>query len=158
MWVKKITVYFLSLLTLISCNADNNDLIGPQSALGAKGFYPFGKYELISFEEDRAPSFAARLDILNEKDNENHYILNGRAAVNFFFAKFDCNFNKKTIKIYGIGSTEIAGSRAETNFERDFLARLSRVERYEFNHDGSKLTLHLPKEEKRMMVFRVIND
>lgn len=113
--------------------------------------YPFGKYKLLSYENNANINFNVDLEVKNEKDDDGHFIINGQSNVNFYFAKFEADFVKQTVKIYGVASTRIGGTARELQFERDYLERLSKVTSYQFSQDGSKFILILPDSNKRII-------
>jgi hypothetical protein len=154
----KIFKFFVVLLLIVSCK--QRDELVPQNLNGSafasasgRALYPFGKYKLISFENNANLIYNVDLEIKNEKDANGHFILNGKSNANFYFAKFDADFAAQTLKIYGVGTTEIGGTYNELKFEKEYLERLANVVSYQFSLDGSKLFLLSEEEKGQTMTF-----
>lgn len=112
---------------------------------------PFGKYNLETYEDNKQILYDVVLEVKNEKDEDDLYIINGQSTINFYFAKFETDFQKQSITIHAVGSTKIQGSLPEAVFEQEYLERLANVQGYRLNTDGDQLTLNLPDTKK--MIF-----
>ncbi|CAH0996878.1 hypothetical protein EMA8858_03013 [Emticicia aquatica] len=108
-----------------------------------------GQWTFKGYSDGKTPAFDVTLEI---KDEEGKYILNGRSSVNFYFASFETDESKKTIKLSAIGSTKIAGSIEANQFEAIYYERLHKIERYEFK-DKNTLLFYLSNPAKEIMYF-----
>ncbi|SOE21336.1 hypothetical protein SAMN06298216_1807 [Spirosomataceae bacterium TFI 002] len=113
--------------------------------------YPFGRYKLAALENNSNIIYNVDLEIKNEKDSEGFFIINGQCNANFYFAKFEADFVKQTVRINGVASTKIGGTYNELLFEKDFLERLSKVTSYQFSVDGTKLIFLLPTNDQKLI-------
>lgn len=161
MQLRKILIFILIALGSLACRSEDiepTELNGLSFAIASgRVLYPFGRYQLISYENNANITFKVNLEIKNEKDADGHFIINGQSNVNFYFAKFEADFAKQTVQIYGVASTRIGGTARELQFERDYLERLSKVTSYQFSQDGSKLILQIPQGNKKI-IFDVNKD
>jgi hypothetical protein len=156
---KRIYLY-LVLIAVLAFECKSEELapsdVNEASFASATGriLYPFGRYKLSAFENNPSIIYNVDLEIKNEKDSEGFFIINGQCNANFYFAKFEADFVKQTVKINGIASTKIGGTYNELLFEKDYLERMSKVVSYQFSLDGTKL-IFLLSEKNQKMIFDV---
>jgi hypothetical protein len=125
---------------------------------GGKGgiVAPFGTWKMVAYENNITTSYDVSIEIKNEKNETGQYIINGKGPLNFYFAFFTSEFEKRTMVVTGVGGTKIKGSAEDVAFEEDYWNRLSKVERYEVLNNGQTLVLHLPEKENKKITYKFI--
>jgi len=115
----------------------------------------FKKWKLISYENRKALSYNVIMELKPEKNERGFYILNGKSTINFYYAGFDFQEESKSFIINDISVTEIAGGKAEQEFETDYLNRLAKVGKYEISNDNKSFTLITSDTTPKKLYFTV---
>ncbi len=108
----------------------------------------FGPWKFKGYSDGKVPPYDVTLEFKNEGRKNT---LNGRSSVNFYFADFEINDAKTTMKIGVLGSTKIAGTPEANQFEAIYYERFRNIARYEFKND--LLLLHLENPTNETMYF-----
>ena len=108
-----------------------------------------GQWKFKGYSDGKVPPYDVTLEFKNE---ERKNTLNGRSSVNFYFADFEIDVTKKTMKIGVLGSTKIAGTIEANQFEAIYYERFRNIARYEFKNDNL-LLLHLENPTNETMYF-----
>jgi hypothetical protein len=162
MYYKLITaLFFIAGMTACSKGdsvSPNSDYQGLGSVNNGKGgvLAPFGTWKMIGYEDNVVTPYDISIEIKNEKNEIGQYIINGKSHVNFYFAFFRSDFEKRTMAVFGVGGTKIKGSAEDMRYEEDYWLKLSKVERYEISDNGQTLTLHLPEKDKQKITYKLI--
>ncbi len=160
---------FLFFAVLTSCSKGDslfpgNDPSAPQGPLGVNGSNgsngnvraPFGTWKLVGYEDGKTTPYEINIAFKNEKNELGQYLIDGKSTVNFYFAYFTADFEKRTIELYGVGGTQIKGGAAEMAYEENYWIRLSKVVRYEITDDSQTLILHSPEKDKQKITYKLI--
>ena len=78
------------------------------------------------------------LEFKSQKNLSGNYILSGISSVNFYEAGYSFS-GKDGMRVHHLSMTEMAGLKADMEFEEEYFKRLSQVISYAFA--GSKLVL-----------------
>ena len=145
----KLTIsLIISTLLMISCSQKTIETADANlSALSESSL--LGQWKFKSYANGKVPAYDVTLEI---KDEDGKYTLNGRSSVNFYFASFETNENKKTIILSALGSTKIAGTTEANQFEMVYYERLRNIEQYDFK-DKNTLIFYLSNPVKEAMYF-----
>lgn len=145
----------LVVLIAIVCLGCASDSLEPSTNLyGTES--PFGKWKFERFGDNEAFPYDVTLEVKNETNHMGQYQISGKAAVNFYYASFDIDVDKKTLVLYGIGSTKVAGDAQATSFEKKYYEVLVAANRYELSNNGETLTLFLSENKTQFLVFKKI--
>ncbi|MCA0365920.1 MAG: META domain-containing protein [Bacteroidetes bacterium] len=151
-------IVIILIMAMFSCKSDkvldslNIDKDGTTKITNA-GF--FKKWKLISYENRKALSYNVIMELKPEKNERGFYILNGKSTINFYYAGFDFQEESKSFIINDISVTEIAGGKAEQEFETDYLNRLAKVGKYEISNDNKSFTLITSDTTPKKLYFTV---
>lgn len=96
------------------------------------------KWRLEAYETGPV-SKSVLIEFRPQKNLQGNYILSGISAVNFFEAGFHVG-KENTIQIAQLSVTEIAGMKAEMEFEEEYFRRLSEIKAYFFRDSRLVLT------------------
>jgi hypothetical protein len=117
---------------------------------GGQQSIPFGIYTLLNYEDAISCPYTVVLEIKNEHNEKGEYIVNGKSAINFYFAGLKASIPSDSISVLGLSSTKIGGSVAMVNFEKVYLDRLESSNSYLVQDNGKRLILKMPE---KYMVF-----
>lgn len=142
-------------MTLFSCKSAV-EAIDPGSKLNGYASNSnvfFTKWKLANYENNTQIKYDISIEFKPEVSEKGIYKLNGKSAINFYFASFKLNNPNNEITISDINVTEIAGKLDDQKFEDDYLERLSNVTKYEISN--GVLTLYLPEKTKKKLIFKI---
>lgn len=108
-----------------------------------------GQWKFKSYADGKTPAFDVTLEI---KEEDGKYTFNGRSSVNFYFVSPKIDESKKTISVYAVGSTKIAGTLEANQFEIAYFENLRNIERYELKEKNT-LIFHISKPTKEVIYF-----
>ena len=123
-----------------------------RASLTASVSIPFGIFTLSHYENSISSPYEVSLEIKDEHNSKGEYIVNGKSAVNFYFAGLETTIPSDSISILGVSSTRIGGSISQLSFEKDYLNRLEASISFELKDNGEQLILRMP--EKHMVFLR----
>ena len=153
----KILVLFF---VLVSCSS-SQDTISPSFAANRANSDAlvspiFKTWKLVSFEDNKAIKYDVSLEIKPERNEKGLFTITGKSTVNFYYAFFEADFVKSTLKIDRVSGTKIGSLiSAETTFETEYWERLAAVEKFEVSVDKTKMTLFLPETTKKKLNFQI---
>ena len=153
----KILVLFF---VLVSCASSEESVSPSFSARGANadalGSPIFNTWKLESFEDNKIIKYEISLEIKPDRNEKGLFSLTGKSIVNFYYAFFEADFSKNTLKIDAISSTKIGASlTSEATFEKEYWEKLMAVEKFEVSADKTKMTLFLPVITKKKLNFQI---
>lgn len=114
---------------------------------GKKGMFLNRKWVLESWGNEKI-SKSVVLEFKSQKNLAGHYILSGISSVNFYEAGYSFS-GTEGLRIHQLSMTEMAGIKADMDFEQEYFKRLSKVVSYEFV--GAKLVLKT--DDAKTMTF-----
>jgi hypothetical protein len=144
---------YVFILSAVLAGCKKEDGLGPFSFLNGKSIttnpngqqaVPFGIYKLLNYEDTVYCPYEVVLEIKNEHNSKGEYIVNGKSAVNFYFAGLEASIPSDSISVLGLSSTKIVGSIAQLKFEKDYLNRLEASDSYVVQDNGKRLILKMP--------------
>ena len=150
---------YVFILSAVLAGCKKQDGLGPFSFLNDKSTttnlsvqqaIPFGIYKLLNYDDAVSCAYEVVLEIKNEHNSKGEYIVNGKSAVNFYFAGLEASLRSDSISVLGLTSTKIGGSMAQLKFEKDYLNRLEASDSYVVQDEGKRLILKMPE---KYMVF-----
>lgn len=142
-----ISILFASILLMSNCSNQKESV----SAMDIQSQSVFGKWKFVSFADGKKTDFKVSLELSNTLSQDGKYTINGKGSVNFYFAYFTIDEAKKSFVVSTLGSTKMAGSPAEMEFETNYFGKFGKVVKYEIL--GENLILHLPTSEKEKLIF-----
>ena len=137
-------IIFLTSTIFLMSNCSKQESILPNT--NANDIHsPFGKWKFASYADGKKIDSVITLELSAEKNQENLYPINGKSIVNFYFAYISVNETSKEIKISTLGSTKMAGSPQNMQFESAYFEKLSKVNKYELSNN--QLILYLSDDK-----------
>jgi heat shock protein HslJ len=118
---------------------------------GQKGLLLNRKWVLEAWGGEKT-SKGVVLEFKSQKNLSGNYILSGISSVNFYEAGYSFS-GKDGMRVHHLSMTEMAGLKADMEFEEEYFHRLSKVISYQFA--GTKLVLK--SEDGKQMTFYASN-
>jgi hypothetical protein len=148
------------LFVLVSCASSEESVSPSFAATGANSdasLSPiFNTWKLVSFEDSKTIKYEISLEIKPVRNEKGLFAITGKSTVNFYYAFFEADFLKSTLKIDGVSGTKIGTLLAsEANFEKDYWERLAAVEKFEVSADKTRMTLFLPDITKKKLNYQI---
>lgn len=148
------------LFVLVSCTSSDESVSPNFAAIGANSdtsLSPiFNTWKLVSFEDSKAIKYEISLEVKPIKNDKGLFTITGKSTVNFYYAFFEADFLKNTLKMDGVSGTKIGTLLAsEATFEKDYWERLAAVEKFEISADKTKMTLFLPDNTKKKLNYQI---
>ena len=151
--IVKVATILFSAIVLNACIKSDVGPSGDKLLGQSKTSFPFGLFKLYAYESFQLAPYEITLEIKNELDAEQLYIVNGKSCLNFYFASCKLDAFKRGISFTNLAATKIDGSQEKMVFEKEFLNRLERVKYFENNSDGTLLRFFTGEDKEEFLTF-----